>query len=140
MMFCSGSCLLWQCVQSHFHFFFCRVQCYWTYVEIFIPFGVEFCAEWGVWIYLDSSTYSHPVWPAPLVKDVFFSSVYFWSLQNSGVHRCVDLFPGHSIPVTNTSVFILIASYFYYCNSVVQFETRDGNISSSYFVIQDCFG
>ena len=39
-----GSGLLCQCVQVYFPFLFYKVQCGWFYVEVFDPFGLEFCA------------------------------------------------------------------------------------------------
>ena len=33
-----------------------------------------------------------------------------------------------------------ISSCFYYCSSTVELEVRDGNVSESFFIVQDCFG
>ena len=44
------------------------------------------------------------------------------------------------IPLVNLSVFMSIPSCFHYCSSVIELDVRDGNASSSSFVIQDCFG
>ena len=70
---CSGSCLLYQWVQVNFLLSLLLDLMYLFYTEIFDPRGLEFCAGWWIWTYLHSSTYSHPVRPAALVKDSPFS-------------------------------------------------------------------
>jgi hypothetical protein len=70
-----------------------------------------------------------------------FSIVYFWLLyQKSGVHMC--FFMSASSVWFHWSMFLILCQYhvfFYYYSSIVQLEIGGGNISSSSFIIQDCF-
>jgi hypothetical protein len=95
-------------------------------------------------IYFHSSTCRNPVRLAPFVEDTFFFPLQFSVLcQKSNLHKHVALLlvlrfdfidqPVIFMPVT-CWVFFSLFSF-----SVVQPEIRDGDISRSSFIIQDCF-
>lgn len=69
------------------------------------------------------------------------SCVYFWPLyQNSGVQRCADLYLGLQFASPDdVSVFVPVQGCFYYYGLVVHLEIRYSDISSSSFIIMDCF-
>ena len=44
------------------------------------------------------------------------------------------------IPLVNLSVFMLTSSWFHSWSSVVELEVRNGDVSESCFIVQNCFG
>jgi hypothetical protein len=91
---------------------------------------------------LHSSSFRHPIRPAPVIEDALsFSFVWFaLSVRNQvsiGVWVYFRVFD--SIPLTNLCVPIKIPCSFYYYCFVTQLEVRDGDIYRSYFIAQDCF-
>lgn len=124
------------------HFLFYQIQFIWFYVEVFDPFGLDFCSRGYGWIYFYSSTFRHPVWPASFVEDTVFFQVcvcsFFIKNQLSlGVWIYVWVF--NLIPLINMSLFVPIPWCFYYCISVVQLEIGDRDTSHSSFIIQYYF-
>jgi hypothetical protein len=90
---------------------------------------------------LHSSICRHPVIPAPFVDDLPFPlyGFGFFVKNQVSVGVWVYFWVFDSIPLINMSVSIPIPfSSFYYC-SVVQVEIRDGDTTSSSFIVQDCF-
>jgi hypothetical protein len=75
------------------------------YIKVYYTFGIEICSRWLRWIYLDSSTCTYLVWPAPLLEGPIFANVNFSLLYpKTDVHRsvnsCVSLelnFFGHCV-------------------------------------------
>jgi hypothetical protein len=51
----------------------------------------------------------------------------------------VLVFNSITLTIISVSVFMPMACSFYYYNSVVQVEFRDGDTSSISFIVQDCF-
>ena len=76
-----GSGLLCPYIEDCFPLSLSQFLCGWIYIEIFNPFGLEFCA----WVYFHSSTCWHPVIPAQFVEDSFFHCIILASLSKT---RC----------------------------------------------------
>ena len=72
----SGSCLLYQWVQSYSLFSVLLDLVYLVCVEAFDPLRCEFCAGWWMWIYLHSSTFRHSVRPTPFAEDALPFPLY----------------------------------------------------------------
>lgn len=71
-----------------------------------------------------------------LLKMVSFIHLYFWTIyQKLGVH---DLCLGLQFVSTELCVSLQTLCSFHFHSSVVQFEIRYGNSSSSYIVTQGC--
>ena len=94
LVFCSGSCLLYQWVQDSALFSLPLALVYLIFVEVFDPLGLEILCR-----VIDKSLFAYSVWrhlvrPTPFVKYYFFFSVvWFWLLcQISSVHRYVGIF------------------------------------------------
>lgn len=80
LVFCSERCHLCQCVQGYFalsllldlvYLGFCLFD--WFFC---CCLGLEFCVGWSIWVYLHSSLCRHPVRPASVFEDIFFSLLY----------------------------------------------------------------
>jgi len=93
-VFCSGSCLLYQCVQGYPHFssirFSVSFMLWLTHLDLNFVHGDRYRTT------LHSFVYRHPVGPAPFVEDAFFFPLYgLWLLcKKSSVHQCVGLLLG----------------------------------------------
>lgn len=74
---CFPYAFLWQC---------------WSFMPCFLIFDL-FCTGWVVGIYVHFSTCGHPLFTAPSVQGIVFSSVYAFSIiVKSGDCICVGLF------------------------------------------------
>jgi len=67
----------------------------------------------------------------------FFPNAYFWLLyQNVFIGVWIYDWVFSWIPLINVSVFIAIPCCFYNYSSIIQPEIRNGDISSSYCIVQ----
>ena len=102
----------------------------------------EFIFVYGVREF-HSFTCSCPVFPAPLIEEAVFSSVYMLaSFIKDKVTVCawVYLWAFYPVPLIYISVFVPVAYCLDYCSFVVESEVREPDSSSSIFFSQDCFG
>ena len=106
-------------LQSTSHFLFFQVHCGQIYIEVFNPFGLEFCAWYrygSIFIHLQVDiqlyehyllnmlSFFHCIILAPLSKNQVF--IGFW----------VNIQVFDLIPLVIVSVFMPIPSCFHYCN------------------------
>ena len=106
--------------------------------EVFDPLGIELCARWQIWVNFHFCTYRQPVRPAPFIEHAFFFPLYiFGFFVKDQVTISVWVF--NSILLIYLPVSVPIPCSFYYYCSVVQLGVRDGNSSSSSFIVQECF-
>jgi hypothetical protein len=91
---------------------------------------------------LHSSTCSHPVRQVPFIEDAFFFPLHlsgFYIRNNMSIILWVYFRVFNTILLINMSIFMPIPCSFYYNCSPVQLEIRDGNTSSSSFIVQEYF-
>jgi hypothetical protein len=133
LVFCSGSCLLYQRIQGYF-----PVSLLLDLEYLILCYGLWF--TW-TWINLHSSTYRHPVQPAPFVEDALPFPLYSFGLfvknqVSIGVWLYSRVF--FFILLKNLPVLISISCSFNHYFFVVQLEVRDGDIFRSSFIVQNC--
>ena len=64
-----GNFLLCKHIQSYFpHSLFYYIDCFWFYVEVLDPLGLDLCTKWQIWIKFNSSTSR----PPSFVEGTFF--------------------------------------------------------------------
>ena len=90
-----------------------------------------------------SSSSSSPTFPAPLVKEIVFSSLYslasfFKDKVSIGAPNYLRVF--YFIPLIYISVFVPVPYCLDDCGFVVEPEVRQVDSSSSILLSQDCFG
>ena len=93
-------------------------------------------------IYLQSSHVDIQLCQYHLLKMLSFFPFYnfsFFVKNQVFIGTWVNIWVFDLVPLVLLSVFMLIPNCFHYCSFIVQFEVRDGDASSSSFIVEDCF-
>lgn len=132
LVFCLGSCILYQWVQGYF-----PLSLFWDLIYLVL--------FWGTWstktffpkvINLHSSTQSHPISPVPFVESAFIFPLYgFAFFIRNRVSRGVCFISETLIWFhwSTLSISVPILCRFYHYCSEVQLEVRDSDSSRKFF-------
>ena len=77
------------------------------------------------------------------VEDAFFFPLYHFSFfvkNQVFIGVWINIWVFYSILLVNISVYMPISIWFFYCISVIELDVRDGNASTSWFIVQYSFG
>ena len=124
--------------------FLCEFYSVWSQIiQVFNPFGVDFC----VWCQGVFSFHSFPcgcpVFPAPLIEQAVLSPLYIlgsFVIDELAVGAWVEFWAFYPVPLIYISVFVPAPCGFDDCCFVVQCEVWQPDSSSSIFLFQDVFG
>ena len=86
---------------------------------------------------------NRPVFPAPLVKEIFFSPLYIFASfveDKLSIAAWIYLWAFYFVPLIYISVFVPVPYCLDDCGSVVEPEVRQVDSSSFILLSEDCFG